>query len=89
MGHLVNIDLFAKRCWRQCAIPELVPCNDPLLEWLPDDVWPIGDVDRRQLVDVDEVVWVLPFALADEAMADGASVADVVAVMADALDPPS
>lgn len=89
MCHVVNIDLFAKRCMRERAIPELVRCNDPLLEWLPDGVWPIGDTDRTRLVDIDEVVWVLPFALADEAMANGASLADVVTAMADALDPPS
>lgn len=88
MGHLVNIDLFAQRCRRLGEIPKLVPCDTPLLGWLADEQWPLGKVDRTRLVDVDEVVFLLPFILAKEAIADGASATGVLTAFADALDPP-
>ncbi len=50
--------------------------------------WPLDDCDQPlEVADGVDVVIELPFALAEQALADGWSAADVVRAFADGLDP--
>ncbi|HEX4186639.1 MAG TPA: hypothetical protein VHY83_01960 [Solirubrobacteraceae bacterium] len=82
-----TVATLASRYWRLAAEPALADVPE-LLDTLIDRTWPYQHINKAQLDEIGEVVDALPAALANEALASGVPLRDIVAAFADALDPP-
>jgi hypothetical protein len=87
MARQAQIMRIARRYWRLAGIPELTRGRTGLLDAFDATTWPLDTIDKVAVQEIGDVVVVLPFALAEEAMRNGMSTREVLHVFADALDP--
>jgi hypothetical protein len=81
----------ARRYWRLAALPRLQG-RRALLDDLIGATWPLTPggtrwVSKTRIREYRKIIQFLPVALAEEAIADGVPVEDIVRAWADALDP--